>query len=61
MNYLHKGFLLEAELAVIQEKYSEAKLHYEKAILLSNKHGFLNEEAMVCVRYAIFHLELDSQ
>jgi len=60
-NYLNKLHFLLAELAVIQKKNSEAESNYQTAISLSNKNGFVNEEAMACERYAIFHLELKQQ
>jgi len=40
---------------------SEAKSYYQKAISLSNKHGFINEEAIAFERAAIFCLASDSE
>ena len=59
-NFRNKLMLLEAELAIMQKKESEAKSHYQKAISLSNKNGFPNEVALVFERAAIFYLDLDS-
>merc|ERR1719343_860541 len=59
MNYLHKVHLLEAELAVMCNDHSEAKSNYEKAILLSTKNRFVNEEAMACERFAMITQRLN--
>jgi len=59
-NYLNKVHLLEAELAVVNRNTPEAVSHYQKAILWSNKNGFLHEEAMACERAGIFFLEIYS-
>ena len=60
-NYYNKLMLLEAELAVMQNKESEANSYYQKAISVSNKNGFVNEEALSSERAAIFYLALDSE
>merc|ERR1712151_1225774 len=60
-NCLNKVSLLEAELAVMQNKESHAKAHFQRAISLSKKHGFVNEEAVACERAAMFYLDLGLQ
>lgn len=60
-NYLNKYHLLEAELAAVQKNQTQALIHYEKAISLSNKNNFVHEEALACERAGIFHLEIESK
>ena len=58
MNFSNKCALLEAELARLQNHQSQAKMHYDKAICLSNKHNFIHEEALACELAAAFYLDL---
>ena len=58
-NCLNKVSLLEAELAAMQKKESHAKAFFQRAISLSKKHGFINEEAIACERAAMFYLDLE--
>ena len=60
-NFLNKFYLLKAELAAIQNEVSEAKLYYEKAMSLSRKNGFVNEEGLACERASMFYFDLDSE
>merc|ERR1719343_538619 len=61
MNFSNKCHLLEAELARVQNNQSRAKMHYERAILLSKEHNFVHEEALACELAAAFHLDLGSK
>ena len=45
-SYAHRYWLVEAEKASALENYDEARKLYEKAVQLSKKHKFLNEEAL---------------
>eukprot|EP00978_Attheya_sp_CCMP212_P002679 scaffold5489_cov49-Attheya_sp.AAC.1 len=56
-NCLQKLFLLKAEYAALQRRYSKAERYYHEAIRLSRKHGFLNDEALVHERFGIFYSE----
>ena len=57
MNYLNKLYLLEAELAVVEEDESKAILSYKNAITLSEEHGFVHEQAMICERAAMYYIQ----
>jgi tetratricopeptide (TPR) repeat protein len=54
-NCLQKLYLLKAEYAVLQKRYSKAERYYDEAILLSRKHGYLNDEALAQERFGIFY------
>eukprot|EP00978_Attheya_sp_CCMP212_P008562 scaffold20099_cov42-Attheya_sp.AAC.1 len=56
-NCLQKLFLLKAEYAVLQRRYSKAERYYYEAVRLSRKHGFLNDEALAHERFGIFYSE----
>ena len=45
-NYLHKYYLVEAELASFYKKEKEAKHFYDLAILHARKNAYLQEEAL---------------
>ncbi len=53
-NYLHKYKLLKAEIAVKDNYIELAKDYYERAAQLAQKHGYLQEEALICERAAQF-------
>merc|ERR1711862_253093 len=57
-NYLHKCYLILAEIAVTM-KDSSAMSYYEKAIALSKQYCFPQEEAISCERAAMFLLSQD--
>lgn len=59
-NYTNKVILLEAELAVVRNDMQKAKAHFEDAITLSKKHGFIHEEALACEREGLFFLKTES-
>jgi len=59
-NCLNKLSLLEAELAASNCDIERAEAHYIKAILLSRKFAFINEEALACERAGLFFLEMNS-
>ena len=58
MNYLHKYYLVEAELARVLEKNDKARDLYDKAIDLAQKHQYLNEEALAHELAGYFNLYL---
>lgn len=45
-NFAHKYLLVKAELARIQGDYTQAEEHYDQAIALADRHGFIHEWAM---------------
>ena len=56
MNYLHKLYLVEAELARVLGKNGKAREYYDRAIALSNKNEYLNDEALAYELAARFYL-----
>ena len=46
MNYLHKYHLVEAERFRLKKRAVRASHHYQKAVELARKHGFISEEAL---------------
>jgi len=46
MNYLHKWYLVEAEIARIHGKKLKAMSDYKQSIKLANENGYINEEAL---------------
>ncbi|MBL4578258.1 MAG: AAA family ATPase, partial [Flavobacteriales bacterium] len=59
MNYLHKFHLVEAERCRVLGKTEKAGKHYEQAIALANKHGYINEEALGYELAAKFYIGLE--
>ena len=59
-NYLNKVLLLEAELELVQGNTQEATSCFRQAIGLSNKHGFLLEQALALERTGILFLKINS-
>ncbi|MEG3885852.1 ATP-binding protein [Microcoleus sp. herbarium19] len=57
MNYLHKYYLVEAELSKILQQKSEAIDLYDKAISLAKQNGYLQEEALSNELAAKFYLD----
>eukprot|EP00591_Stephanopyxis_turris_P002962 CAMPEP_0195530762 /NCGR_PEP_ID=MMETSP0794_2-20130614/33814_1 /TAXON_ID=515487 /ORGANISM="Stephanopyxis turris, Strain CCMP 815" /LENGTH=201 /DNA_ID=CAMNT_0040662341 /DNA_START=222 /DNA_END=827 /DNA_ORIENTATION=- len=53
----HKLALLNAELAFSTERYDEAKLGYDTAIVMAGESGFIQDQALACERAAVFHLD----
>ena len=47
-NYLNKYYLLEAELAALQDRTRPALDYYEKSARLAGKNGFIHEQALAC-------------
>ena len=58
MNFEHKYRLVEAELARIRGRESEARKHYEGAIQGAHENRYTNEEALALELFAKFWLEL---
>lgn len=56
MNFLHKFYLVEAELNRVLGKHTLAMDLYDKAIALAKKHEYLNEEALANELAAKFYL-----
>lgn len=56
-NFLHKLRLLEAEYARIHGNIDEAMTHYDEAIMLARKEGFLHIEALAAHFCADCHLQ----
>lgn len=46
MNFLHKFYLVQAELCQVTGSYNEAKEYYDKSIGLANENEYLNDEAL---------------
>ncbi|WP_207652902.1 AAA family ATPase [Anaeromicrobium sediminis] len=46
MNFLHKFYLVEAELLRVTGKAEEAMEYYHKSIYLAKEHGYINDEAL---------------
>ncbi len=46
MNYQHKVYLIEAELAKVQNNHKKAIQHYVQAIALAAQNEFINDEAL---------------
>ena len=58
-NFLQKAQLLEAELARLKGQQWDAIQHYDAAITNAVSHQFLQDEAIVCERAALFWLDYD--
>ena len=56
MNYLHKFYLVEAELARVLGKDERAIGNYDKAIALAHENEYLNEEALAYELAGKFYL-----
>lgn len=61
MNYLHKFYLVEAELNRVLGKHTQAIDLYDKAIALAKENEYINEEALAHELAAKFYLSLDKQ
>jgi signal transduction histidine kinase len=57
MNYLHKFYLVEAEIARVLGRHCRASELYDKAIALARKNEYLNEEALALELAAKFYLQ----
>ena len=42
-NFAHKYPLVEAELARVKGNYDQAEEHYDQAVELADRHGFIQE------------------
>ena len=56
MNYLHKFYLVEAELARVLGNDKDAREYYDKAITLAHENEYLNEEALAYELAGRFYL-----
>ncbi|HCC08051.1 MAG TPA: serine/threonine-protein kinase PknK [Clostridiales bacterium] len=54
-NYLHKFYLVKAELAKVLGKYLKAEEYYDKAISAAAKSNFINEEALASEQAGKFY------
>lgn len=59
MNYLHKFYLVEAEIYRVIGKDIQAMEAYDRAISLANEHGYINELALANELAAKFYLAKD--
>lgn len=57
MNYLHKFYLVEAELYKIKGKIEQASEYYDRAIDLAKTHKYINEVAIANELAGKFYLE----
>lgn len=57
MNFLHKYYLVEAEIARFLQKDITAMDYYQKAIELAAENNYIQEEALANELAAIFHLK----
>lgn len=53
-NMIHYDSLLEAELAVVEKRSHFARKHYEAAVLLAARKGFVHDHALISERYGEF-------
>ena len=60
INHQNKVMLLEAELAIVEQRHDQVVSCYQQAISLSNKQGFPNEEAMSNERFGVYCLQQGS-
>ena len=56
MNYLHKYYLVEAELASVLGRDRDAREYYDRAITLAHENEYLNEEALAYELAGKFYL-----
>lgn len=61
MNYLHKYYLVEAEIAKVFDDATRAFEYYEKAINTAAKNEFINEEAIASERAAIYYFSKENE
>lgn len=54
-NILNKYELVEAEYARVCGRYGDAREHYDAAIVLAQKYGYVNEEALAYERAGMFY------
>jgi len=58
MNFLHKFYLVEAEICKIQGKKYQAMDYYDRAIILAQEQGYIQEMAIANELAAIFYSQL---
>jgi PAS domain S-box-containing protein len=61
MNYLHKYYLVEAELARVLGQHKDAREYYDQAISLATINEYINEEALANELAARFYLGRDQK
>ncbi|MDJ0726810.1 MAG: AAA family ATPase, partial [Prochloraceae cyanobacterium] len=61
MNYLHKYYLVAAELNRVKGNKSEAIESYDRAIALARENEYLNDEALALELAAKFYLQWDKE
>ncbi|HEY5525426.1 MAG TPA: AAA family ATPase, partial [Clostridium sp.] len=57
MNFLHKFYLVQAELCKVTGNYNEAKECYDKSINLAKENEYLNDEALAYELAGKFYLD----
>lgn len=58
MNYLHKFYLVHAELCKVTGNFSEAQEYYNKSIELAKENQYLNDEALAYELAGKFYLDM---
>lgn len=58
MNYLHKSYLVAAELARVLGQQQEAREYYDRAIILAQQQDYVNDVALANELAGYFYLEL---
>ncbi|KYC35530.1 hypothetical protein WA1_06815 [Scytonema hofmannii PCC 7110] len=58
MNYLHKFYLIEAEIYRCQGENYQAMDYYDRAITLAQAQGYIQEVAIANELASLFYLEL---
>ena len=61
MNFQHKYHIVQAELCRMQERWDDAAQHFERAIELSQTHGYMHETAFALERAAELYLRRGMQ
>lgn len=61
MNFLHKYYLVEAELAHVLNDATKAMDYFDRAIKLANENRFLHEEAVANELAARFYLDMGKE
>jgi PAS domain S-box-containing protein len=61
MNFAHKVYLVEAELARVLDRSADAREYYDRAISLAQEHEYLNETALAYELAGKFYLAKDQK
>ena len=58
MNYLHKYYLVEAELARVQQREGDARVYYDQSITCAQEHQYIHEAALAQELAGRFYLSI---